>query len=340
MARRGLEMRSKGCSDSTRVWRSTPIGAEPGGGPAPLLLCVVAEWAPLGMQTVSQTNVAARQASGPGRGLSLVFRERQPSPLSHYMSSSASSWFFALDDERIGPRTLDEMRDLMAAGVIGPATLVWTQGLAEWAPAASFPVLAQAPETPEAAEEETSGPPALQQAARTLGQPAEAPAAVAWRRLFARWFDTFTILMAGALATGYTTPEAMATIPPLIQLVAPMGTLLVQAAMIATFGTTPGKALSGLTVRTADGDRPGIGAALVRELMAWALGMGMGLSFVIPVTHALCYYRLSRRGLTHWDERLELTVQAGPLGPVRTATIVLLVGFVAMSLAVAAGAAR
>src|SRR5688500_6430462 len=74
------------------------------------------------------------------------------------MSSSASTWYLALDDERIGPRTLEEMRELMTEGVIGHATLVWTQGMAEWAPAESFPVLLQPAEPPAASVEE---PPAL-----------------------------------------------------------------------------------------------------------------------------------------------------------------------------------
>jgi uncharacterized RDD family membrane protein YckC len=225
------------------------------------------------------------------------------------MSSTGSTWYFAAGDERVGPRTLDEMRELVADGTLTGETLVWTQGLAAWAPAASFPLLLEPPRVE--AEEPAPAPPPL--APRTGG-----PSAVlAWRRFFARWFDTVSIMMIGLAVAGYTTPENLNSLPLLVLIGAPLAAQLVQALCIAVTGSTPGKALVGLRVATADGRRPTLATALTRELLVWVMGMGMGVSFVLPVTHAYSYYRVTRRGVTPWDERLALRIEVGAIGPVQ-----------------------
>jgi hypothetical protein len=44
------------------------------------------------------------------------------------------NWYYALGTEREGPVTEEEFRRLAQQNVIQPATLVWSEGMAEWKP--------------------------------------------------------------------------------------------------------------------------------------------------------------------------------------------------------------
>src|SRR4051812_10526792 len=55
------------------------------------------------------------------------------------LSSMASreifmTWHYAIDRERRGPVSEEEFQRLVGRGVITPETLVWRDGMADWAP--------------------------------------------------------------------------------------------------------------------------------------------------------------------------------------------------------------
>ncbi len=54
--------------------------------------------------------------------------------------ASGSQWFYVVGSERKGPLTADQMAALRSAGVIDEATLVWTDGMAGWAPLSDTPL--------------------------------------------------------------------------------------------------------------------------------------------------------------------------------------------------------
>ncbi|MFH1147526.1 MAG: RDD family protein [Pseudomonadota bacterium] len=41
-------------------------------------------------------------------------------------------WYYVLDGDKVGPISEDEMHDLIGDGKIGPKTLVWHEGMAQW----------------------------------------------------------------------------------------------------------------------------------------------------------------------------------------------------------------
>jgi uncharacterized RDD family membrane protein YckC len=49
------------------------------------------------------------------------------------------SWYYAQDNQQLGPVTLEALRGMVASGQVGAADLVWTQGMAQWQPARSVP---------------------------------------------------------------------------------------------------------------------------------------------------------------------------------------------------------
>lgn len=46
------------------------------------------------------------------------------------------TWFFAVGGQRTGPLSFEAVSANFRSGQLGPGTLVWTQGMAEWLPAA------------------------------------------------------------------------------------------------------------------------------------------------------------------------------------------------------------
>jgi hypothetical protein len=52
------------------------------------------------------------------------------------------TWYYAQNNQQLGPVTLDALRQMVAGGQVGPADLVWTQGMAQWLPARSVPEVA------------------------------------------------------------------------------------------------------------------------------------------------------------------------------------------------------
>ncbi|MGY3619794.1 DUF4339 domain-containing protein [Bradyrhizobium sp. USDA 10063] len=61
------------------------------------------------------------------------------------------SWFYASEGQQRGPFPESQLRDLIVRGIVGPDTLVWTEGMAGWQKAGEIPGLIS----------DSSGPPAM-----------------------------------------------------------------------------------------------------------------------------------------------------------------------------------
>jgi len=59
-----------------------------------------------------------------------------------------SDWYYAREDERSGPASEPELRDMLTQGQLTGDSLVWTDGMSDWLPAFEVPAFADfAPET-------------------------------------------------------------------------------------------------------------------------------------------------------------------------------------------------
>jgi hypothetical protein len=54
------------------------------------------------------------------------------------------NWYYAQNNQQLGPVTLEALRGMVASGQVGAADLVWTQGMSQWLPARSVPEVASA----------------------------------------------------------------------------------------------------------------------------------------------------------------------------------------------------
>ncbi len=97
----------------------------------------------------------------------------------------------------------------------------------------------------------------------------------------------------------------------------------IEALLISSFGTTPGKMLFNIKVTRKNGNPLKYSEAIGRSLMVWILGVGIGLAFlqILAMTFSLFY--LLNKGECAWDRTLHTQVHHRPLGPQK---IVLAVG--------------
>jgi len=52
-----------------------------------------------------------------------------------------NEWFYARDDQQVGPVSFDQLRQLVTTGGVRPSDHIWKEGLAAWLPASQVPGL-------------------------------------------------------------------------------------------------------------------------------------------------------------------------------------------------------
>jgi len=88
---------------------------------------------------------------------------------------------------------------------------------------------------------------------------------------------------------------------PLFPIISTFAWVFVEAALLSTLGTSPGKWLLKTTIIDRSLKKPGYFGALRRSLSVWCNGMGTGIFFIIPVTMVISYQRLRKKGYAPWD---------------------------------------
>lgn len=224
----------------------------------------------------------------------------------------------------VGPFTEQKLVELHSKGIISDQTLVRTAESDAWF---EYSKISLVPE--HAAEPVRRAEPHLSEVtnARIYAEPADhgeratesitqvdsawvlAPVAP-WRRYFARMFD---LTIFGALAwflVGYAwyslAPlqadkffnQMNPTVDAILSIL--LGSL-VSGLILGFVGTTPGKSIFGIRVKTLKGRSIGIGNGLARDLTVFAKGLGLGIPFISLVTLILSYRELKKHQVTTWD---------------------------------------
>lgn len=236
--------------------------------------------------------------------------------------TAASGWYYALHGERVGPRSLEEVRSLVANGVLDADSLVWTDGMREWARVGDFSILSPEwvqPASAPAPRAEAEWAPADAPAPRLDTSDAPRP----WPRMGARLTDILVSLYVvlrvaaavPALAARMPTDPAAIRVADQLLMTAILGAVVVllEGLLLHLLGTTPGKSLFAMRVTTAEGGRLSLVQSFSRALRAWVLGMGAGLPILTILVPIASYFRLTSRGRTAWDEAMELRVEHGEI---------------------------
>ncbi len=262
--------------------------------------------------------------------------------------------YWIKDKRQCGPATVPDIISQLQMGELTPETLGWHTGCKKWLPLRELPALADFlnKEVATQAEGETAEAPSPQHDEEPAPAPAEsaesdevtqantsppAPGSINGdnplrdyvsrrvylpnpvARLLARFVDygLYAVLYGGIVALRGLPYDAslLLSVNPLLWL--PM--LLLEAWMLSTWGTTPGKALMGIRVTTfGEVQRLSYLRALLRAFTVFTLGTGMMLPQLLPIMLVFQYWMLRRRGITLWDARSStLPTQKEPLTPSR-----------------------
>src|SRR5262245_48291433 len=209
-----------------------------------------------------------------------------------------------------GPYSLEQLRDMLDGGAVTFDDIVWVEGTEGWIPLNEVEGIYLRPAP------ELGGAPALVE---------EAPQTRPWVRYWARSIDIALICIIVGIPIGAFLPDGLNNrlVDQLIQFLAVTLWIPIEAALIATFGCTPGKALLRVRVSDKNGSNLSFGQALSRSFGVWWQGLGTGLiPFVTLATMLFAHNRLSNNGVTTWDRGGRFKVTHRKVGIVRTLIVI------------------
>lgn len=192
------------------------------------------------------------------------------------------------DGEKCGPFEDYEVREMIRAGKVEGTTRVWHEGAEGWMTAREVAVLSGE------FEKKEQLPPPL---------PLEMPQFRAWRRLGARFFDyvLYSMILNGIFklmgAKVVMGPDSSGWLVIAILLPA----ILMEGALVSSFGFTPGKWLLALRVETRLRNKLTTGQGLIRSMRVWILGMGMMLPILMLLGHCISLWFGLKKGGLLWD---------------------------------------
>lgn len=156
-----------------------------------------------------------------------------------------------------------------------------------------------------------------------------------WIRFWARWIDTTIFLIIATLiliAVIHFIPylTILLQIPDTLYGIIFLFTyVFIEAFLLSTLGTTPGKTLFKIKLRDKNHKKLSYKIALRRSFTVWYVGLGIGFPLIQIITQIYAYKHLKKHGITSWDsdENLNLSHQKIGIGRIVIASIFIL-GFI------------
>ena len=218
------------------------------------------------------------------------------------------------DGKRCGPATVPDVLSKVQLGELSPDTPGWHAGCEKWVPLKELPALAdflgapaeppvepaEAPEDAAPAEEaEPAGSSGFPQGTVEPSQLLNLMLPGPMTRFLARMVDMslYATLVLGIMYI-FRVPYMSSFHPGRLLFWVPM--LVIEAILINGWGTTPGKYWLGVRL-VSMGGRVALSGALMRSVMAFALGMGCMVPLLSLFTMAISFVQLRRKGYLPWD---------------------------------------
>jgi len=252
---------------------------------------------------------------------------------------TTKQWFYSEDEQQQGPVAEDLLLQRLESGSLSQETLVWTEGMTDWVPFGEVevfssvrPVVASDGGGASAEVEQDVGgfspyaPPSVGTEVAVAPLVTSGPQVRPWIRLWARTIDVMIFGVLIGILLGMLAPEVLEIADSFFNVLILAVISLVEAASLALFGTTPGKAIFRVSVRHADGSRLSFMEAWVRALKVLFRGLGLGIPLISLITQIVACTRLNNNGITSWDQDANLTVAHQTIPAWRWLLIVIVIG--------------
>jgi len=139
-----------------------------------------------------------------------------------------------------------------------------------------------------------------------------------WVRWWARILDVYLAFLVIGLAIGCINTNAFESInSQLLGMAFIFVWMFIEACLLSTLGTTPGKWLFKTKISTSSGDKLVFSTALSRSFNVWLRGLGMGVPIVTIIIQIGAYINLKKNGVTTWDRDDGLVVVHERIGAIR-----------------------
>ena len=203
--------------------------------------------------------------------------------------------------EKRGPFPDYTLREMIRENKVTASTRVWHDGAEGWKAAREVTILEREFETA-VEDQETVAPP---QVSAPPPLPRQVDWGMMWRRLGARWLDYslaifffFLVVRASNIPLSPDDPSEVSGWVILLQFVP---ALIFEGILLHYFSRTPGKWFMGLTVKNHEGVNLGLGAAVMRSMRIWVLGLGMAIPPLFFIGHVIAWWIVKRNGAPLWD---------------------------------------
>jgi len=91
----------------------------------------------------------------------------------------------------------------------------------------------------------------------------------------------------------------------------------IEAALLSTWGTTPGKWILKVSVLNRNNNKPNYQEAFSRAISVWFNGLGMAIPLVSFITLIVAANKLTTKGITSWDKNGGFIVSHKTIGTLR-----------------------
>jgi hypothetical protein len=145
-----------------------------------------------------------------------------------------------------------------------------------------------------------------------------------WARYCARLIDIFIFALCLGVIFAIIAPGVLTAHDNLFGLLSLFLWCFVEAMCLSIWGTTPGKGLLRVSVRNADGSKLNYRSALSRSVDVWIRGLGIGFPLVSVITLIVAYQKLTKNGITTWDQSRDFSVTHKEIGRARVIVALLL----------------
>ena len=147
----------------------------------------------------------------------------------------------------------------------------------------------------------------------------------AWLRFLARHVDYNLCILVLWISLGFM-PNIRENLPPLTSVLIPgLVWVIPESLFITAMGTTPGKAVLGISVYQPDGKKLPGWKSFSRSVGVWMNGMGMQLPVVSLLCNLFAYVSLTKHGSTTWDANGNVNIV---YDPVDFSSLVICIAFV------------